>query len=240
MGARGSIDLIVNGKRLDGRDLNELRKIEMKVGVIERADGSAMVKFGNTTAIAAVYGPKLMLPKFLQEDKAVLRVRYNMVPFSVDERKSPGPDRRSIELSKVIRCALEPAIFLEDFPKTKIDIYVEILEADGSTRVTSINACSLALAEAGIPMRDLVAACSGGKISGKLVVDLNGKEDNFGEADVSFAMMPSKNKVTLIQEDGDLTKDELKQLIEMLKEKCKYIYEIQRKTLKDYYINVNE
>ncbi|MFH8038841.1 MAG: exosome complex exonuclease Rrp41, partial [Candidatus Aenigmatarchaeota archaeon] len=184
---------------------------------------------------ASVYGPKLLLPKYLQEEKAVLRCRYNMAPFSVDERKSPGLDRRSIELSKILGTALSPAIFLEDFPKTRIDVFVEIIQADGSTRIASINAASLALAMAGIPMRDLVTACSAGKINGHLVIDLNGKEDNFGEADLSFAMMVSKDKITLLQEDGDLTYEEIETLIAELRKKCKIIYEIQKQVLKDYY-----
>ena len=228
--------LIVKGKRVDGRLPEELRNIEIKVDVISRADGSAEVAFGNTRVIASVYGPRALYPKHLQEyESSILRCRYSMAPFSVDERKSPVPDRRSIELSKVIRLALEPAIFLEDFPKTAIDVFLEVVQADGSTRVTGINAASLALALAGIPMRDLVCACSVGKVDGTLVVDLNGKEDNFGEADVAFALMPSKNKITLLQMDGLLSKEELKKLIEMAKEACKKIYELQKKALREKY-----
>ncbi len=226
--------LIENGRRLDGRKPEEAREIEMQVGIIEKADGSAKARFGKTIAIASVYGPKLLHPKHLQDiEKCTLRVRYAMVPFSVDERKPYGPDRRSIELSKIIRIALEPAIFLEDFPRTVIDVFIDIMQADGSTRVTSINAASLALAIGGIPMRDLVAACSVGKVDGTLVVDLTGIEDNCCEADVSFAMMPSKNKITLLQMDGLLTKEELLKLINMAKETCLKIYEKQKETLKN-------
>ncbi|MEM5811275.1 MAG: exosome complex exonuclease Rrp41 [Candidatus Aenigmatarchaeota archaeon] len=232
------VELIKNGKRIDGRDFFDLREIEMKVNVVKNADGSAMVRLGNTIAIASVYGPKLLLPKYLQEEKAVLRCRYNMAPFSVDERKSPGLDRRSIELSKILGTALYPAIFLEDFPKTRIDVFVEIIQADGSTRIASINAASLALAMAGIPMRDLVTACSAGKVNGHLVIDLNGKEDNFGEADLSFAMMVSKDKITLLQQDGDLTYEEIETLIAELRKKCKIIYDMQKKVLKEYYERV--
>ena len=226
----------MNGKRIDGREANEMRKVEVKLDVISRADGSAEFAFGKTRALACVYGPKALYPKHLQEyEKGILRCRYSMAPYSVDERKPPAPDRRSIELSKVIRLALEPAIFLEDYPKTGIDVYIEITEADGSTRVTAINAASLALALAGIPMRDLVCACSVGKIDNTLVVDLNGKEDNFSEADVVFAMMPSKGKITLLQMDGVLTREEFNKLIEMAKQNCYKIYEIQKNALKEKY-----
>lgn len=228
--------MIVNGKRLDGRLPDQLRPVEMKLDVISRANGSALVKFGNTVAIASVYGPRALFPRWMQEsDTGILRCRYNMAPFSVEDRKSPGPDRRSIEISKVIRLALEPAIFLEDFPKATIDVFVEILQADGSTRVTGINAASLALAVAGIPMKDLVVACSVGKIDNTLIVDLNGKEDNNSESDVAFAFLPGKEKISLTQMDGRLMPEELKKLMKIAVDSSKKIYEQQKNVLKEKY-----
>lgn len=228
--------LIKEGKRIDGRAPEELRPVEMKIGVVTRADGSALVRFGNTEAIASAYGPRALFPRHLQESETcVVRCRYNMAPFSVDDRKPPGPDRRSIELTKVIRLALEPVIFVEDFPRAVIDVFIEILQADGSTRVTAINAASLALASAGIPMRDLVAACSVGKIDGTLILDLNGEEDKNSEADLAFAMMPTKDKVTLLQMDGNLTKEEIAKLLELARNTCKKIYEMQKNVLKEKY-----
>ncbi len=233
---RGEVKLITDGKRIDGRKPEEMRNVEIKLDVISRSDGSAEVAFGKTRVLASVYGPRALFPKYLQEhETGILRCRYSMAPFSVDERKSPAPDRRSIELSKVIRLALEPAIFLEDFPKTVVDVYLEVIEADGSTRVTGINASSLALALAGIPMRDLVCACSVGKINDTLILDLNGREDNYSEVDMAFAMMPGKGKITLLQMDGLVTKEELKKLIEIAKSTCEKIYEMQKNALREKY-----
>ena len=222
--------------RNDGRKEEELREIEMKLDVVKRACGSASAKFGNTEGLAAVYGPKALFPRFLQEDeKCTLRCRYNMAPFSVEDRKAPGRDRRSTEISKVIRLAIEPTIFLEEYPRSGILMFIEMIQADGSTRVTGINALSMALADAGVPMRDLVTACSVGKVNDTLIVDLNGEEDCEGQADLAFAMLPNKNLVTLLQMDGDLTKEEVVKLLEMAKKSCKNIYEIQKKTLKEKY-----
>ncbi len=222
--------------RKDGRQSEDLREIQMKIDVITSANGSAEVRFGNTAAMAGVYGPKGLFPRHLQESETgILRCRYNMAPFSVDDRKSPGPDRRSIELSKVIRLAIEPAIFLEEFPRATINGFIEIIQADGSTRVTGINALSLALASAGIPMRDLVVACSVGKIDDTLVVDLNGEEDNKSQADFALAMLPTKNLVTLIQMDGILSKEEFVKLLGFAKNSCEKIYEMQKKVLKEKY-----
>jgi len=229
---KSDVPLLVNGRRVDGRLPEELREIKMSVGEISNADGSARVSFGKTEVIVAVYGPRALFPKFLQEsDVGLVRVIYSMSPFSVDERKNPAPDRRSIEISKVTKEALTGAIFIEDFPKAVVDIYENVVQADGGTRVAAINAASLALASAGVPMKDLVAACSVGKIDGTLIVDLNGKEDNYSEADTAIAMMPSKGLITLLQMDGRLTKEEVMELLKKAEEVCKKIYEMQKKTL---------
>ncbi len=236
MARKSSEEMIIAGIRTDKRLPEQTREIKMGIGNIVSANGSAEVSFGKTTALASVHGPRPLFPRHLQESqKGILRVRYNMAPFSVVDRKSPGPDRRSVEISKVIRLALGSALFLDDYPKVTVDGFVEIIQADGSTRVTGINALSLALATAGIPMKDLVTACSVGKINGTLVVDLNGDEDQNSEADVGFAMMPNKDLVTLLQMDGLLTKEELIKLLDTAKETCKSIYEMQREALLEKY-----
>ena len=236
MGMKSEEKLIINGKRLDGRKPNEIREIEMEIDVVPNANGSAKVRFGNTIAIAGVYGPRPLHPKHLQEpDKAILQCRYNMAPFSVDERKRPGPSRRAIEISKVTRLALEPAIFLKEYPQTVIDVFIEIIQADGSTRVTGINAASLALADAGIPMKDLVVALSGGKIDGTLIIDLCGKEDNYSEADIPIAFMPRKKEITLLQMDGRLTPEEIKEIVKNVLKAGEEVYEKQKETLRKKY-----
>jgi len=229
------------GLRLDGRKLDELRPIKMEVGVLSNADGSAYLEQGKNKVLAAVYGPKEVHPKHLAlADRAILRCRYHMAPFSVEERKSPAPSRREIELSKVIREALEPAVFLEYYPRTAIDVFIEILQADGGTRCAGITTAALALADAGIPMRDLVVACAAGKIEGKLVLDLMDLEDKYGEADVPLAMMPGINAVTLLQMDGSLTLEEFQNAVKMAMEGCKQIYEEQKKALRARYIAIKE
>ena len=236
MGHKSDIKLIDNGKRTDGRKPDQLRDITMEVNVISAADGSAKVSFGNTVALASVYGPRELFPRFMQEsDTGILRTRYNMAPFSVDDRKRPGTDRRGTEISKVMKNALEPVLFLQEFPKVTVDAFVEVIQADGSTRVTGINAASLALVAAGIPMRNMVAACSVGKIDGVLVADLNGKEDNFGEADMVFGCVPDTGEVTLLQMDGVLTLEEISTLLKMAESSCKGILEKQKEALRDVY-----
>jgi len=230
-----------DGIRADGRKLNELRSIKIEVGVLSNADGSAYIEQGKNKILAAVYGPREVHPRHLAlPDRALLRCRYHMAPFSVEERKSPAPSRRETELSKVIREALEPAIFLEQFPRTSIDLFIEVLQADGGTRCAGIAVASLALADAGIPIKDLVVACAAGKADGYLVLDLNDIEDKEGEADVPVAYMPNFNAVTLLQMDGLLTIEEFKQSLNLALDGCKQIYEIQKEALKAKYLAIKE
>jgi len=229
------------GLRLDGRRPDELRQIKIEIGVLSNADGSAYIQQGKNKILAAVYGPREMHPKHLAlPDRTVLRCRYHMAPFSVQERKSPAPSRREIELSKVIREALEPSIFLEYYPRTAIDLFIEVLQADGGTRCASITAASLALANAGIPMRDLVSACAAGKADNTIVLDLMDVEDKMGKADVPIALMPNLNVITLLQMDGILTLEEFEKAVNLALEGCKKIYTMQKEVLKNKYINVKE
>jgi len=230
-----------NGLRTDGRKPDELRPIKLSIGVLSNADGSAYIEQGKNKILAAVYGPREVHPRHLAlADRALLRCRYHMAPFSVDERKSPAPSRREQELSKVIREALEPTIFLEQYPRTSIDLFVEVLQAHGGTRCAGVTVASLALADAGIPMRDLVVACASGKVGGQIVLDLNDIEDKEGEADVPAAYMPNLDAVTLLQMDGMLTIEEFEEALNLAIEGCRHVYALQKETLRAKYVTIKE
>ncbi len=224
------------GLRTDGRKIDEFRPITITLGYLRHADGSVLYQQGKCKIIAAVFGPSEVHPKHIElPDRAILRVRYHMAPFSVEERKSPAPSRREIELSMVIRNSLEPVIMTELFPRTVIDIFIEVLQADGGTRVAGLTAATLALADAGIPMRGLVAGCATGKVEGKVVVDLNDIEDKEGEADMPVAYIPTLNKISLLQMDGIMTRDEFKEALSMGINSCMKIYQMQVSALKSKY-----
>jgi len=228
--------LIIDGRRLDGRLPDEMRPLKIQAGVLKRADGSAYVELGENKVLAAVYGPREMHPRHLQQpDTAVLRCRYNMAPFSVEDRKRPGPDRRSVEISKVSREAIEPVVFLELYPRSAIDVFIEILQANAGTRTTGITAASVALADAGVPMRDLISAVAVGKVDGTVVLDLNKMEDNWGTSDMPIALMPRKKLITLLQMDGNFTPEEFKQALALGFRGCEQIYEAQKQALREKY-----
>jgi exosome complex component RRP41 len=97
-------------------------------------------------------------------ETGILRVNYGMMPFSVWERIRPGPSRRSEEISKVSEWALASVVDLSGFPNTVVDVFIQIPQADAGTRVAGLNAAAMALAHAGIPMKEMISAISVGKI----------------------------------------------------------------------------
>ncbi len=221
-----------DGLRLDGRRADEIRPMKIEIGVLSRADGSCYLEWGRNKILVGVFGPREAHPRRTQRaDTAVIRYRYNMASFSVEDRARPGPSRRSIEISKVSREAFEPVIITGLFPKTAIDIFVEVLQADAGTRTAAINASSIALADAGIPMKGLVTSCAFGKVDGQVVLDLNKEEDNYGEADFPVAMTQD-GEITLLQMDGHLTPEEIKKGLELVKKGCKEILELQQAVLR--------
>jgi len=225
-----------NGKRTDGRGIDDLREVKITVGTVKNADGSAFIEFGKNKILAAVYGPREVHPKHMaQSDRCVLRCRYHMSPFSTDTRKNPAPSRREVEISKVMREALEPAVMLEDYPRAAIDVFVEVLQSDGGSRCAGITAASVALADAGINMRDLVAACAAGKVDEKIVLDINDTEDKEGGADMPVAYLPRLEQVTLLQLDGNLSADQFNECLDKAIGGCKMVYEIQKQALMQKY-----
>jgi len=225
-----------DGLRLDGRQFDELRPLKIEAGVLNRADGSAYLEWGGNKVLVAIYGPRELHPRHMQNStKAIVRCKYNMASFSVSDRKRPGPDRRSTEISKVVGEAIESVIFTELFPRAVVDVFIEVLQADAGTRVAGLTAASVALADAGIPMKSLITACAAGKIDGEVVLDLNKIEDNKGDADLPMAIIPTTGEVVLIQMDGHLTVEEFRKARDMVIKACYEIYEVQKDALKRRY-----
>lgn len=229
-------DSVSNKKRDDGREFDEIRPLKIEAGVLKRADGSAYLEVGGNKILVAVYGPReSYIRRLLRPDTGVIRCRYNMAPFSVDDRKRPGPDRRSTEISKITAEALRPSLLLEGFPRSMVDVFIEVIEAEGGTRCAGITAASVALADAGIPMKDMVVGCAAGKVEDEIVLDLSEKEDKEGQADVPIAIMPRTGEITLLQSDGNLTEDEFDKALNLAIEGCNQISDVQKEALKTRY-----
>lgn len=234
MGTPKDITLIdKKGIRMDGRKAGEIRPMHIEAGVLHRADGSSYLEWGGNKVICAVYGPREAMPRRIQDSrKAVVQARYNMAAFSVDDRKRPGPDRRSQEISKVISDAFENVILTEQFPRASIDVHMEILEAAAGTRCAALTAATVALADAGIPMKGLVAAVASGKAGGKVILDLNKEEDNYGEADLPVAINATTGEIVLLQMDGHLSPEEFDEALDMAVDGCHQVLAFQKDALK--------
>lgn len=230
---KSDVELINSeGKRLDGRSPFDIRKIKIEAGVLHRADGSCYLEWGGNKVLVAVYGPREAVPRHTQNPlRAIVQARYNMAAFSVEDRKRPGPDRRSVEISKVISEALEKIVLTDQFPRASIDVNIEVLDAEAGTRCAGLTAAGVALIDAGIPMRDIPVACAAGKIDGQVVLDLGKEEDNFGDADLPIAISPRTGEVLLLQMDGHLTLDEFNQAFDLAVKGCHMVSEIQKKAI---------
>ncbi len=202
--------------------------------------------FKGNRVYAAVYGPREPIPRHEASPyRAIVRYRYSMAPFSVPERKSPKPSRRDVEISKISKEALQRVIFAEEYPMTFIDVFAEVVQADAGTRVAALTAASVALADAGIPMRDIPVALAVGRIciDGEcgIVVDVNKEEEDAENAvDMPVAVLPRTGDILLLQMDGRVSKEELMQMFELALEKAKEISSIQREALKRKYMRVIE
>ncbi len=226
-------------KRYDNRKMDQLRPIEAKAGVIKRADGSAYFRIGKTVAYAAVYGPRNLFPRFLQNPKeGIIRVNYNMMPFSGSgDRVKPGGSRRSKEISFVIEKALLPVLNLSEFPNSVVDVFIELPQTDAGTRCAGICAAAIALADAGIPMRELVAAVSVGRVDEQIVVDLDYSEEAHDGivADIPVAFLERSKKVSLLQIDGELSPEQLVKALRIGQRAIDQIFAVQKNALKQKY-----
>lgn len=220
------------GLRADGRRPDQLRPIKIEAGVLKQADGSCYLEWGGNKVLAAVYGPRECHPRHDQDPtKARVRVRYNMAAFSVSDRKRPGPDRRSQEISKISSEALEHVVLTNLYPKNAIDVYIEIIEAEAGTRCAGVTAAAVALADAGIPMRGMVTSVAAGKVDGVVCLDLSREEDNFGQTDFPIAIVPKTGEIVLLQQDGHFTPEEIDTALDLTMKAAMEIYEVQKAAL---------
>ncbi|CAL5339926.1 unnamed protein product [Camellia sinensis] len=212
------------GFRLDGRRPMEMRQIRAEIGAVANADGSAVFEMGNTKVIAAVYGPREVQNRSQQiNDQALVRCEYSMANFSTGDRMRKPKGDSAINRD-IYGYSPDNGSMHNDKPNASFsDIFVQVLQADGGTRSACINAATLALADAGIPMRDLVTSCSAGYLNSTPLLDLNYVEDSAGGPDVTVGILPKLDKVTLLQMDARLPIDMFENVMQLAIEGCKAV-----------------
>lgn len=222
------------GLRVDGRRANELRQIQIQMGLFARADGSCYYEQGNTKLLVAVYGPR-EIPNYAgRHDRAIINCEYTIASFSAGERKKKTKHgRQAQELALLIQQVFESAILTELSPKSQIDIYIQVLQSDGGTKCASINAACLALIDAGVPMKDFVVSCSAGHYDKTPLLDLNYYEDSSGSPDMSVAILPRSGNITLLQMDSKLNVETFEEVLQCATNGCQKIYDILLSVVKE-------
>jgi exosome complex component RRP41 len=193
---------------------------------------------GLTVALATVAGPKECHRRADERpDRAILEVTVKAAPFapaSADRRTSnPSTDRRLLEMSHLIQRSLETAVLLPLYPRSRIQIAVSILADDGGRLCAALNAATLALQDAGIPMKDFVCACSagvssstGGTASSVALVDLNRREESGPQSTMPCAIMPQRGTIVLTLCEARLPDfDAAQTVMEAAIQGCHAVYE---------------
>ncbi|GEM08073.1 mRNA transport regulator 3 [Rhodotorula toruloides] len=210
----------------------------LQPGLVTEAAGSAYIEAGRTKVLCAVYGPKPTPPSAPFNPKARLNVEVKFAPFASGVRRFvPGKDTEATGLAAVLQQSLLPSLLLETLPKSQIDLFVTVLESDGWDNDLSIGvtAASVALAEAGIPMRGLVTSCSAAVLATakSAILDPTRDEAVSSSAFVSLACMPALGTVTNVRLSGAVEPDLLSDTMDKAWEVCTLLHGVAKQALVD-------
>ncbi|KAF9554015.1 hypothetical protein CPC08DRAFT_767070 [Agrocybe pediades] len=204
------------GFRSDGRRQFELRSINIDLSQQGHADGSASISHGLTHVLVSVFGPREAKNRSQTiHDRANLNVELSITAFSTgDRRKRSRGDKRVMEVAGAIKSTFEPVIQTSLYPRSQIDIFVQVIQQDGGVLQACINATTLALISAGIPMVDFVCAISGGVHSTNPFLDLTLIEES-DVPNLTIAVMPKTQKVSLVTMETRLHVDRYEEIFRL-------------------------
>eukprot|EP00099_Drosophila_melanogaster_P007763 NP_001260437.1 Ski6, isoform B [Drosophila melanogaster] len=234
----GKYDLLSEqGLRLDGRRPHELRRIKCKLGVFEQPDGSAYMEQGNTKVLAAVYGPHQAKGN---QTESVINCQYSQATFSTAERKNrPRGDRKSLEFKLYLQQALSAAIKSELYPRSQIDIYVEVLQDDGANYAVALNAATLALIDAGICLNEFIVACTASLSKSNIpLTDISQFEEVSGGPKLTVAALPTAEKIAFLEMSERFHIDHLETVIETAMAGCREIRDILEAAVKEHLLHM--
>ena len=209
----------------------------MQTGVIKQARGSAYIEYHKSTkVICSVYGPRQISAKNEFSDTGSLQCEYRLANFASKRRQDPSKNiaqRREEEKQNGInlREALEVSLRLEKYPKSVIDVYCFVLEDDGSALSAAITCASLALADAGIEMYDLVSACSTSELEGQIIVDPTTAEHKYATGGMVCAFMANLNEVTQLTQVGDMSYQKVNEAMDLCIDGCTKLHQLQLDSL---------
>lgn len=228
------------GLRVDGRRPREVRRVRCRLGLFARVDGSAYFEQGNTKVIAVVYGPReTPIRSKAQHDRAIINCEYSMAPFSTSERRKRRPgDRRSLEVTVALKQTFESVVMTHLYPRSQIDIFVQVIQADGDTVCPCINAATLALIHAGVSMKDFVVACSAGYLEKTPLLDLNFMESSSTGPMLPVAILPRTNQVMMVTMDSRLSLPVFKTVFDLAMEGCHQVHGVVQGAVREHAFRV--
>jgi polyribonucleotide nucleotidyltransferase len=220
--------ILDEGQRLDGRSFDEIRPVSCEIGVLPRTHGSALFTRGETQALVTctlgTSEDRQLIEAYEGDWRENFMLHYNFPPFCVGEvRFLRGPGRREIGHGALARRALKPMIpDAEEFPYT-MRVVSDTLESNGSSSMAAVCGGSLALMDAGTPIKSAVAGVAMGMISDgqrfQILTDIAGQEDHHGDMDFKVAGTP--NGITALQMDikvSGLSRDVLERALEQARQ----------------------
>eukprot|EP00698_Gefionella_okellyi_P012183 TRINITY_DN325_c0_g1_i1.p1 TRINITY_DN325_c0_g1~~TRINITY_DN325_c0_g1_i1.p1 ORF type:complete len:277 (-),score=30.37 TRINITY_DN325_c0_g1_i1:83-913(-) len=216
--------------REGGRHADEFRQIFMRTNVVKSAPGSAYIEFAGTKVICAVYGPRQARKQQFHADGR-LTCDYKVATFASSARGQHLHSSEEKELSGLMEEALTVAVRLEKYPKASIDVFALVLQDDGSAFAVAVTAASLALADAGIEMLDLVPCATASVLSGAIVLDPSSAEEAQQTGGVSVATMPSLNRVTQVMQQHAMQMNHSQEAIELCVDGCGVLYKTMQQAL---------
>ncbi|CAD5194801.1 exosome complex component RRP41-like [Musa acuminata AAA Group] len=216
--------------RSDGRSFHQCRPAFLRTGAANAASGSAYAEFGATKVIVSVFGPRESKKAMMYSGTGRLNCNVSYTTFSTPVR-GQGSDHK--EYSSMLHKALEGAIILETFPKTTVDVFALVLESGGGDLPVIVTCASLALADAGIMMYDLVASVSVSCFGRNLVIDPTSEEEACQDGTLMITCMPARNEVTQLMLTGEWTTAKINEAMELCLDACSKLAEIMRSCLKE-------
>ncbi|OMJ20237.1 Exosome complex component MTR3 [Smittium culicis] len=207
--------LLVEKKRIDGRQFSQPRPIFIKTGIVKKAAGSAYLEQGNIKISCTIDGPRQIKKAGVLVSSTVgnFECEFKFASFSTSWRKVNHKDTEERDISSIITQAIGPSICLHMFPKSLITANVTVVESDGrmATIAAAIKCISVALSDASINMYDLTTCISASLIDDQWVIDCNQLEENEESVSLLISSMPSAQEITHIIQTGKTNSDQTQQ-----------------------------
>ncbi|KAH7301471.1 hypothetical protein KP509_23G028600 [Ceratopteris richardii] len=239
--ARGSSALISpEGVREDGRSPHECRPAFLQTGAVNAAAGSAYAEFGQTKVIVSVFGPRESKKAQAYSDIGRLNCNVSFATFAGSVRGKAGQSTEEKEYSQMLYKGLEGAVALHTFPKTTVDVFALILQSGGGDLPVVLSCASLALADAGIVMYDLVSAISLSRLDTNLLLDATLGEEINQDGSLMLACMASRNEVTQLLLTGEWSQANLSEGLKLCLDACTKLAGLMRSTLKESTSNIED